>query len=64
MVTILTICICSMGVEITGDLVVSTLLVVQAVLEDAGQYSCTSHVFGNKDFPRARVGVHVILGKS
>merc|ERR1712098_221719 len=51
-----------MGVEITGDLVVSTLLVVKAVHEDAGQYSCTSHVFGDKDFPRARVQVHVIQG--
>jgi len=52
----------SMGVEVSGDLVTSTLLVNHAVLEDAGPYSCTLPVFNNKDFPRARATVHVIYG--
>ena len=54
----------SMGVEVSGDLVTSTLLVNNAVLEDAGPYSCTLPVFNNKDFPRARATVHVIHGET
>ena len=54
----------SMGVEVSADLVVSTLLVSAAVHEDAGLYSCTLPVFSNKDLPRASVVVHVILGET
>ena len=52
-----------MGLEIREDMVVSTMLVSQAVQEDAGQYSCTSKVFRDRDFPRARVQVHVTQGE-
>jgi len=52
----------SMGVEVSGNLVTSTLLVSHAVLGDAGPYSCTLPVFSNKDFPRAQAIVHVIYG--
>ena len=54
---------CSTGVKISGHEVTSTLLISAAVLEDAGPYSCTLPVLGNKDFARARVMVHVIYGK-
>ena len=54
----------SMGVKVSGHLVTSTLLISVAVLEDAGRYSCTLPVFGNKKFPRARVMVHIIYGKN
>ena len=49
--------------SVSGQEVTSTLLISAAVLEDAGPYSCTLPVLGNKDFPRARVMVHVIYGK-
>jgi len=52
----------SMGVEVSGFLVSSTLLVSHAVLSDAGQYSCTLPLFSNKEFPRAQAYVHVIYG--
>jgi len=52
----------SMGVEVSGFLVTSTLLVSHAVLGDAGPYSCTLPVFSNRDFPRAQANVHVIYG--
>lgn len=52
-----------MGVEVSGALVTSILLVNNAVVEDAGSYSCTLPVFGNIDFPRARANVHLIYGK-
>ena len=51
-----------MGVEVSGDLVTSSLLVNNAVVGDAGSYSCTLPVFGNMDFPRARANVHLIYG--
>ena len=50
----------STGVSVYGHQVTSTLLISDAVLEDAGPYSCTLPVFGYKDFPRARVIVHII----
>ena len=53
-----------MGVEVSGDLVTSSLLVNNAVVGDAGSYSCTLPVFGNMDFPRARANVHLIYGKA
>ena len=53
-----------MGVEVSGDLVTSTLVVSNAVLEDAGPYSCTLPVFSNKEFARAQANVHVIYGES
>ena len=55
---------CSTGVSVSGNQVTSTLLISNAVVEDAGPYSCTLPVFGNKDFPRARVMVHIIYGKN
>ena len=55
--------ICSMGVEVSGDLVTSILIVNNAGDSDAGSYSCTLPVFGNVDFPRARANVHLIYGK-
>ena len=48
----------------SGDLVVSTLAVSAAVLGEAGPYSCTSTVFGYRDFPRARVRVHLLQGEN
>ena len=51
-----------MGVEVSGFLVTSTLLVSHAVLGDAGPYSCALPVFSNKGFPRAKANVHVIYG--
>ena len=53
-----------MGVEVSGELVTSILVVNNAVVGDAGSYSCTLPVFGNKDFPRARANVHLIYGES
>ena len=53
----------SMGVEVSGDLVTSILIVNNAGDSDAGSYSCTLPVFGNMDFPRARANVHLIYGK-
>ena len=53
----------SMGVEVSGDLVTSILIVNNAGGSDAGSYSCTLPVFGNMDFPRARANVHLIYGK-
>ena len=53
---------CSMGVKVSGLQVTSTLLISDAVLKDAGLYSCTLPILGNKDFPRARVMVHIIHG--
>ena len=52
-----------MGVEVSGDLVTSILIVNNAADGDAGSYSCTLPVFGNADFPRARANVHLIYGK-
>ena len=52
-----------MGVEVSGDLVTSILIVNNAGDSDAGSYSCTLPVFGNVDFPRARANVHLIYGK-
>lgn len=52
----------SMGVEVSGDLVTSILIVNNAGGSDAGSYSCTLPVFGNMDFPRARANVHLIYG--
>ena len=52
-----------MGVEVSGELVTSILVVNNAVVGDAGSYSCTLPVFGNKDFPRARANVHLIYGE-
>ena len=52
----------STGIEVSGSLVTSTLLISDAVLQDAGHYSCTLPLFSNKDFPRARATVHVIYG--
>ena len=52
-----------MGVEVSGDLVTSILIVNNAGGSDAGSYSCTLPVFGNMDFPRARANVHLIYGK-
>lgn len=52
----------SMGVEVSGDLVTSILIVNNAADGDAGSYSCTLPVFGNADFPRARANVHLIYG--
>lgn len=52
-----------MGVEVSGDLVTSILIVNNAGDSDAGSYSCTLPVFGNMDFPRARANVHLIYGK-
>ena len=54
---------CSKGVSVSGHQVTNNLLIPAAVLEDAGLYSCTLPAFGNKDFPRARVMVHIIYGK-
>jgi hypothetical protein len=56
--------VCSMGVSVSGHLVTSTLLISNAVMQDAGPYSCTLPVFRNKDFPRAKAYVHVIYGKT
>jgi hypothetical protein len=53
----------STGVSVSGQEVTSTLLISAAVLGDAGQYSCTLPAFGNMDFPRARLMVHIIYGK-
>ena len=52
-----------MGVEVSGDLVTSILVVNNAGDGDAGSYSCTLPVFGNIDFPRAKANVHLIYGK-
>ena len=52
-----------MGVEVSGELVTSILVLTNAVVGDAGSYSCTLPVFGNKDFPRARANVHLIYGE-
>ena len=52
-----------MGVEVSGDLVTSTLLVNNAVVEDAGSYSCTLPVFDNISFPRGKANVHLIYGR-
>ena len=53
----------SMGVEVSGDLVTSVLMVNNAGDGDEGSYSCTLPVFGNIDFPRAKANVHLIYGK-
>ena len=53
----------SMGVSVSANLVTCTLLISKAGRQDAGPYSCTMPVYSNKDFPRARVYVHVIYGK-
>lgn len=52
----------SMGVEVSGDLVTSVLMVNNAGDGDEGSYSCTLPVFGNIDFPRAKANVHLIYG--
>ena len=52
-----------MGVEVSGSLVTSNLLISDAVVQDAGHYSCTLQVYNYSDFPRARVRVHVIHGE-
>ena len=54
---------CSTRVAVSSHEVKSTLLISDAVLEDACIYSCTLPVLENKDFPRARVMVHIIYGK-
>ena len=50
-------------VSVSAHRVTSTLLISAAVVGDAGLYSCTLPVLGSKDFPRARVIVHIIYGK-
>jgi len=52
----------SMGVQVEGERLISTLLVNNAVEEDAGLYSCSLGVFSHRLFPKARANVHVILG--
>jgi hypothetical protein len=42
----------------------TNLLIPNAVLEDAGLYSCTLPALEYKDFPRAWVMVHIIYGKN
>ena len=52
----------SMGVQVEGDRLVSTLLINRAEVEDEGVYSCSLPVFSNREFPRAKATVHVITG--
>jgi len=52
----------SMGVQVEGERLVSTLLINNAVEADAGLYSCSLGVFSHRLFPKARANVHVIQG--
>ena len=51
-----------MGVSISPNLVTSTITIEDAVLVDAGLYSCTLQAFSFREFPRARARVFIIQG--
>ena len=54
----------SIGTQVEAEHVLNRLWIGQAEKNDSGNYSCTIPGYEKTNFPRARVRVHVMDGKT